>query len=156
MGAPKPTLADVAALTDTHRNTVSKILKGEYDGDTATIDRVKAGAAELGYELPKKPLSKVASYQSEPLADEDMPEGVKVVKPEKKCSATHNWTLHYQVEVVCEWEYDKDDKGNKILETETPCGTEVRHFQMCLAERPTLREIERIVAAKKASLPDAV
>ena len=77
MSAPKPTLADVATLTDTHRNTVSKILKGEYDGDAATIERVKSGADELGYKLPSKSLSKVSSPDA-PLSDEDLPEGVNL------------------------------------------------------------------------------
>jgi hypothetical protein len=155
MSAPKPTLSDVAALTDTHRNTVSKILKGEYDGDAATIERVKAGAAELGYVLPSKPLSKVATSDV-PLSDEDLPEGVTVVVPEEKCSSTHNWTMRYSIEVTCDWEYDVDDHGNKILETERPCGTEMQHFQQCLSERPTLKEINRIIAGKRASIPEAV
>ena len=154
----KPTLQDVAELSGAHRNTVSKILKGEYEGDAETISKVQSAASVLGYTIPatRKAPSKAAPLNGAPVTDDDLPEGAALVVPEEKCSAHHNLTLRYAIKVACEWEYDSDKDGNKIDETEKAIGFEDRTFHHCLSSRPTLKEVQRIIAAKRAGLPDAV
>ncbi len=153
----KPTLADVAELSGSHRNTVSKILKGEYEGDVETISKVLSAASILNYTIPatrKAPVK--APINGAPVDDDNLPEGASLEVPEEKCSAHHNLTLRYAIKVACEWEYDKDKDGNRIDDTEKAIGFEERTFHHCLSERPTLKEVQRIIAAKHARLPDAV
>ena len=147
------TIADIAGNCGIHRNTVSKILKGTYKGDPDTIASVRKVADELGYdpEAPSQP-----SNKKRPAEDSELPNGVTLTRPNIKLTRDHEWTLRYEIEVACEWDYEKDDKGNFIEETAKVVGTEKRHFEQCLSHRPTLREIELYIAEKKASLPEAV
>lgn len=147
----KVTLQCVAdACGGMHRNTVSKILRGKYDGDPETIAKVNGIAAELGYEVP---VDTVKSGKA-PVANNELPDGVRLVPAEVKMTRDHNWTLHYTIKVACEWEYEKDDKGNPILETREAVDWEDRHFQQCLKNRPTLREIDLYIAQQRAAIPD--
>lgn len=152
--ATKVTLQDVAENSGIHRNTVSKILKGTYEGDADTIQQVKHIAQELGYVVetqssPKQPEALVS--------DSELPEGVMLYEPKVKDTRDHNWTLEFYIEVACEWEYPTDGDGNpdfsqegKVVETER------KNFHYCLVSRPTLAEVERIIAERKAQEPDAV
>lgn len=140
----KPTLQDVADACGSHRNTVSEILRGKYDGDPETISKVQAAAKDLGYSI------------TAPAKEAEYPEGVTVEPAEVPMTASHKFTIRYSIKVACDWEYDQDDKGNRIDETEKVAGTEVQNFSQCLSAIPTRREVDLIISAKRAELPDAV
>lgn len=144
----KPTLQDVSdACNGVHRNTISKILKGTYEGDLATISAVLDAAQKIGYES--------ASQAPEPTAIE-MPEGVSITTPDVKQSSTHKVTLKFSIEVACCWDFDKDKHGQPVAGTGVVTGTEKRNFSVCMPHAPTAVEVRRIIAQQHALLPDAV
>jgi len=150
----KPTMEDIAAKCGVHRNTVSKILKGTYDGDPNTIAHVRKVSDEIGYGKPWKAVPN--PKKDEPVKDSELPKGVELIDPEVKLSPNHKWTMVFEIEVACEWEYDKDDKGNPIAESATVTDSEKRQFRQALPARPTLKEVNRHIASKKSKIPDAI
>jgi len=151
----KPTMADVsAACGGLHRNTVSKILNGTYTGNPETIASVREKAQELGY--PVEGVESKAKPEAAQGAEIDLPEGVTITEPETKLTANHKFTMHYQIEVECEWDYDTDKDGNPILESRQCVGTEMMQFEQCLPAYPTRREVEMHIAQRKHQTPNSV
>lgn len=151
----KPTIAEIsAACGGLHRNTVSKILHGSYTGDPETIATVKAKARELGYPIEGDDTH--PEPEAPQHAENDLPEGVTITKPEIKLTSNHKFTMHYQIEVECEWDYDTDKDGNPILESKQCVGTEMMQFEQCLPAYPTRREVEMHIAQRKHQTPNAV
>ena len=137
------TIQDIANKVGMNRVTVSKILSGKYDGSPDTIEKVQKAADELGY--VKKDTATKKSAEA-PVKDSELPEGVVLYEPERKETRDHKWTIEFDVKWACEWEYEKDEKGNPKPETKKTVDWEHRKHIQCLVERPTLKQVKRIMA----------